>query len=110
IDIASGEYSKEMTLEKLKNFHRRRVEVLAESGADLIAFETIPNKLEAQVVLFDMIAIASTGVTDEDFVSYVRVWCEAGACLIGGCCRTTPNTIRGISKVLQNYVPSESIP
>ncbi|RZS27493.1 hypothetical protein BHM03_00060978 [Ensete ventricosum] len=38
------------------------------------------------------------------------VWCEAGACLIGGCCRTTPNTIRGISKVLQNYVPSESIP
>ncbi|CAL9147933.1 unnamed protein product [Musa hybrid cultivar] len=180
----SGEYSKEMTLENLKNFHRRRVEVLAESGADLIAFETIPNKLEAQAYaelleenntrtpawfsfnskdgvnvvsgdsLIECASIAdsckkvvaiginctpprfiqglilsirkvtkkpiliypnsgerydaekkewvtSTGVTDEDFVSYVRVWCEAGACLIGGCCRTTPNTIRGISKVLQ---------
>ena len=38
-----------MTLEALKEFHRKRVKVLAESGADLIAFETIPNKLEAKV-------------------------------------------------------------
>ncbi|KAK6141357.1 hypothetical protein DH2020_024907 [Rehmannia glutinosa] len=37
-----------MDLEFLKNFHRRRVKVLAESGPDLIAFETVPNKLEAQ--------------------------------------------------------------
>lgn len=68
IDIASGEYSKEMTLEKLKNFHRRRVEVLAESGADLIAFETIPNKLEAQVVLFDMIAIVKLAISFSKFI------------------------------------------
>ncbi|XP_042430376.1 homocysteine S-methyltransferase 2-like [Zingiber officinale] len=180
----SGIYCKEMTLEKLKEFHRRRVEVLAESGADLIAFETIPNKLEAQayaelleegnintpawfsfnskdgvnVVSGDsMVECASiadackkviavginctpprfieglilsikkvtekpiliypnsgerydadkkewvvcTGVTDEDFVSYVRSWHEAGARLIGGCCRTTPRTIGGISKALR---------
>lgn len=42
----------------------------------------------------------SAGVADEDFVSYVGKWCEDGACLIGGCCRTTPNTIRAITKAL----------
>lgn len=47
--IHSGDYGEGMTLENLKDFHRRRVQVLASSGADLIAFETIPNKLEAQV-------------------------------------------------------------
>ena len=45
----SGDYGDAVTLETLKDFHRRRVQVLAESGADLIAFETIPNKLEAEV-------------------------------------------------------------
>ncbi|ONK74343.1 uncharacterized protein A4U43_C03F5260 [Asparagus officinalis] len=44
----SGDYGKSVTVETLKDFHRRRVQVLAESGADLIAFETIPNKIEAQ--------------------------------------------------------------
>lgn len=42
----------------------------------------------------------SNGVVDEDFVSYVGKWQEAGASLFGGCCRTTPNTIRAISKAL----------
>ncbi|CAL9096926.1 unnamed protein product [Musa acuminata var. zebrina] len=221
----SGHYGKDMTIENLKDFHRRRLEVLAEGGADLIVFETIPNKLEAQVVIFwflhcnsfvlhvytflygplemqpqfayaelleednisipawfsfnskdgvnvvsgdsltECVSIAdsckkvvavginctsprfihglilsikkvtkkpiliypnsgerydadkkewveSTGVTDEDFVSYVQVWHEAGACLIGGCCRTTPNTIRGISLALQkeHAIPRESVP
>ncbi|KAG8092932.1 hypothetical protein GUJ93_ZPchr0012g21792 [Zizania palustris] len=44
----SGDYGEAGTLEFLKDFHRRRLEVLAEAGPDLIAFETIPNKLEAQ--------------------------------------------------------------
>ncbi|KAE8702882.1 Homocysteine S-methyltransferase 2 [Hibiscus syriacus] len=44
----SGNYGDSVTLETLKDFHRRRVQILANSGADLIAFETIPNKLEAQ--------------------------------------------------------------
>ena len=39
-----------MSLEFLKNFHRKRVQLLADSGPDLIAFETVPNKLEAQVM------------------------------------------------------------
>lgn len=40
-----------MNLDKLKDFHRRRLQVLVEAGPDLLAFETIPNKLEAQVCL-----------------------------------------------------------
>ncbi|XP_068634862.1 homocysteine S-methyltransferase 3-like [Aristolochia californica] len=179
----SGDYGESVTLETLKSFHRRRVQVLAESGADIIAFETIPNKLEAQayteileeenihipawfsfnskdginVVSGDSILecatiadsckkvvaiginctpprfihglinsirkvsrkpilvypnsgetydgdkkewVESTGVSDDDFVSYVTKWREAGASLIGGCCRTTPNTIKAISRVL----------
>lgn len=45
----SGSYGDHVSLETLKHFHRRRVQVLAASGADFIAFETIPNKLEAKV-------------------------------------------------------------
>ncbi|KAK8956659.1 Homocysteine S-methyltransferase 2 [Platanthera zijinensis] len=183
-----GDYGKEVTLETLKDFHRRRLQVLAESGADLIAFETIPNKVEAlayvdllkengirvpawfsfsgkdeySVVSGDSIVdcasvinacenvvaiginctppryihglilsirkttekpivvypnsgelydadkkewVVSTGTSDEDFISYVGKWCEAGASLIGGCCRTTPRTIRAIAEVLSNVQP-----
>ncbi|XP_057438639.1 selenocysteine methyltransferase [Lotus japonicus] len=181
----SGNYGDAVKLETLKDFHRRRVQVLADAGADLLAFETIPNKLEAQayaelleeedikipawfcfnskdginVVSGDSVVecssiaescnkvvavginctpprfihglivvikkvttkpiviypnsgetydgeikewVQNTGVTDEDFVSYVDKWCELGASLIGGCCRTTPATIRGIYKTLAN--------
>ncbi|KAL5541518.1 hypothetical protein UlMin_009228 [Ulmus minor] len=180
----TGNYGDEVTLEMLKDFHRRRVQILASSGADLIAFETTPNKLDAkayaelleeeegieipawfsftskdgvnavsgesilecatiadsckQVVaiginctpprfIHSLISsirkvsdkpiviypnsgetydaqtkqwLRSNGVEDEDFVSYVGKWREAGASLFGGCCRTTPNTIRAISKAL----------
>jgi homocysteine S-methyltransferase len=34
----------------LADFHRRRLEVLADAGADLVAFETIPSLLEAEVI------------------------------------------------------------
>ncbi|KAA0064007.1 homocysteine S-methyltransferase 2 [Cucumis melo var. makuwa] len=163
----SGIYGDSMTLEALKDFHRKRVKVLAESGADLIAFETIPNKLEAKayaelleeenislpawfafnskdgihVVSGDSYSecvsiaescrntvavginctpprfihglissikkvttkpiviypnsgesydadlkewVQNTGVSDDDFVSYVNKWCETGASLFGG--------------------------
>ncbi|XP_010259111.1 PREDICTED: homocysteine S-methyltransferase 2-like isoform X2 [Nelumbo nucifera] len=155
----SGNYGDAITLATLKDFHRRRIQVLAESGADLIAFETIPNKLEAQAYaelleeddimipawfsfnskdgfnvvsgdsLLECASIAdsckkivavgvnctpprfihglillvqkeSTGVSDEDFVSYVSKWREVGASLVGGCCRTTPNTIKAITRAL----------
>ncbi|XVF66639.1 hypothetical protein PTKIN_Ptkin10aG0053000 [Pterospermum kingtungense] len=156
----SGNYGDSVTLGKLKDFHRRRVQILAKSGVDLIAFETISNKLEVQayaelleeesidipglfsfsskdginVVSGDSISecasiadsctqvtdkpvviypnsgetydaeskrwVKSSGVADEDFVSYVGEWRDAGASLFGGCCRTTPNTIRAISRIL----------
>ncbi|XP_062108278.1 homocysteine S-methyltransferase 3 [Humulus lupulus] len=179
----TGKYGDEVSVERLKDFHRRRVQVLANSGADLIAFETTPNKIEAQAYvevveeeeidipvwmsfsstdgmnsasgdsMMECAAIAdsckqvvaiginctpprfitnlisclrkvsckpiviypnsgetydsgskkwirSNGVVEEDFVSCVRKWQEAGASLFGGCCRTTPNTIRAISKLL----------
>ncbi|KAL6978556.1 sulfide-quinone oxidoreductase [Sarracenia purpurea var. burkii] len=181
----SGDYGDAMNLEQLKDFHRRRVQVLADSGADLIAFETVPNKLEAQAYaelleeedikipawlsfnskdgvnvvsgdsLVECSAIAeackkviavginctpprfihnlilsikkvttkpilvypnsgesydgarkewvqNSGVSDEDFVSYVNTWCEVGASLVGGCCRTTPITIRAMYRTLIN--------
>lgn len=47
--LNSGDYGDKVSREYLKDFHRRRVQILASSGADLIAFETIPNKLEAEV-------------------------------------------------------------
>jgi len=179
----SGDYGEAGTIGFLKDFHRRRLQVLAEAGPDLIAFETIPNKLEAQAYvelleecnihipawfsfnskdgvnivsgdsLIECATIAdkcakvgavginctpprfihglilsirkitdkpiliypnsgetydgvrkewveSTGVSDGDFVSYISEWCKDGATLIGGCCRTTPNTIRAIQRTL----------
>ncbi|KAG6523691.1 hypothetical protein ZIOFF_013567 [Zingiber officinale] len=56
----SGNYGQEITVETVKDFHRRRLEVLSEAGADIIAFETIPNKLEAQVS-FDVFVELSNG-------------------------------------------------
>ncbi|KAK7285311.1 hypothetical protein RJT34_20078 [Clitoria ternatea] len=179
----SGNYGNAITVETLKDFHRRRVQTLADSGADLLAFETVPNKIEAQayaqlleeedikipawfsfnskdginvvsgdsvlecgsiaescnkvvavginctpprfihdlIVLLKKVTtkpiviypnsgetydadrkewVQNTGVTDEDYVSYVNKWCELGASLVGGCCRTTPATIKGIYRTL----------
>ncbi|CAE5968219.1 unnamed protein product [Arabidopsis arenosa] len=188
----SGIYGDSVSKETLKDFHRRRVQILANSGADLIAFETIPNKLEAEAYadlleedinipawfsftskdgvtvprgdsvvecakvadsctkvvaiginctapryIHDLIIslrqvtrkpivvypnsgeiydglnkkwIKSEGESEEDFVSYVSKWRDAGASLFGGCCRTTPNTIRAIAKVLSGESPAASKP
>ena len=52
-----GEYHGNYGLDKeaLVDFHRPRMEVLAHSDADMLAFETIPSKLEAQA-LIDLLA------------------------------------------------------
>ncbi|CAN1233126.1 Homocysteine S-methyltransferase 2 [Linum perenne] len=164
----SGVYGDAVNLNTLKEFHRRRLQILAESGPDLIAFETIPNKVEAQAYaelleeegidvpawfafnskdgvnvvsgdslvecatiaerctrvvavginctpprfihgLISAVKKQNTGVSDEDFVSHVNKWCDAGACLVGGCCRTTPNTIRAIYRTLSNRTTASQL-
>ncbi|GFP84647.1 homocysteine s-methyltransferase 1 [Phtheirospermum japonicum] len=180
----SGNYGPTVTLEKLKDFHRRRLQVLVRAGPDLLAFETIPNKLEAQACvelldeenveipswicfssvdgenapsgesfeeclhiintsskvravgincapphfvlsliqkfkkltgkaivvypnsgeIWDGIAkrwLPSKCFDDEKFELFATRWRDAGAKLIGGCCRTTPATIRAISEALK---------
>ncbi|XP_043715632.1 homocysteine S-methyltransferase 1 [Telopea speciosissima] len=180
----SGNYGPEISLDKLKDFHRRRLQVLVEAGPDLLAFETIPNKLEAQACVelldeekvqipswicfssvdgehapsgesfkecLDMInssdKVNAVGINcappqfmeglickfkkftekpivvypnsgevwdgrakrwlpskcfdDDKFKLFATRWRDSGAKLIGGCCRTTPSTIRAISKVLK---------
>lgn len=44
-----GEYG--VGRQALRDFHRERLEVLAETGADLFAFETIPSRAEAEVLV-----------------------------------------------------------
>ncbi|KAG6486039.1 hypothetical protein ZIOFF_054609 [Zingiber officinale] len=68
----SGNYGQEITVEIVKDFHRRRLEVLSEAGADIIAFETIPNKLEAQVS-FDVFVELSNG-SCSSFVAHLGTW------------------------------------
>ncbi|XP_020236609.1 homocysteine S-methyltransferase 3 isoform X2 [Cajanus cajan] len=178
-----GDYGDAVTVQTLKDFHRERVKILVDAGADLIAFETIPNKLEAKAYaelleeegietpawfsfsckdesnvvsgdsIFECASIAdscrqvvavgvnctaprfvhglissitkatskpvlvypnsgetyiaesnqwvkSSGLAEDDFVPYIGKWRDAGASLFGGCCRTTPNTIRGIAEAI----------
>jgi homocysteine S-methyltransferase len=164
----------------LRDFHQPRLQVLAEAGADLLAFETIPCLREALVLahlleelpamsawlsfscqdgtrncegedvgvcaaaLQPFVQITAIGVnctrpqyvssllrrmaraTDKPLLAYPnsgeryeatqktwlgsavdvpfadqsRSWYEAGARLIGGCCRTTPKDIAALRHVL----------
>ncbi|KOM36074.1 hypothetical protein LR48_Vigan02g222400 [Vigna angularis] len=182
-----GDYGDSVTVQTLKDFHRGRVKILVDAGADLIAFETIPNKLEAQAYaelldeegietpawfsfsckdesnvvsgdsIFECASVAdscrqvvavgvnctaprfihglissikkatskpvlvypnsgetyisesnqwvkSSESAKDDFVPYIGKWRDAGASLFGGCCRTTPNTIRGIAEAIYGKV------
>ena len=46
----SGDYG-QITIEELKDFHRPRIQILLDQGVDLLALETIPNRLEAQALI-----------------------------------------------------------
>ncbi|TXN30366.1 homocysteine S-methyltransferase [Lacisediminihabitans profunda] len=52
----SGDYG--LTVPQLRQWHRRRIQVLAASAADLLAVETIPSLAEAEAVALE---IAGTG-------------------------------------------------
>jgi homocysteine S-methyltransferase len=172
-----GDYG--LSLTDLMDFHRPRMAVLANSGADMLACETIPCLLEAQAllkvledfpqmtawfsfsakdalhtnhgelisdcarVLGDHPQVAAIGVnctapefvtelvanargattkpilaypnsgevydatqkrwlgesSCSSFATQAQTWFEAGAAVIGGCCRTTPKHIRELSKM-----------
>ena len=53
----TGDYG--MTVEQLREFHRPRLAVLADAGADVVAFETIPCAAEVEAVLAE---IDGTGI------------------------------------------------
>jgi len=172
-----GDYG--LTVEELKDFHRPRIQVLANSGADLLACETIPC-LEEGLALVEvmrefaplpfwlsfsckdgqhacsgqpfadcaalanqssnmvavgvnctppqfvaqLVAIARQitntpilvypnkgetwdavhkcwlpGGDHADFITEAKHWQQAGASIIGGCCRTSPEDIRALVEV-----------
>jgi homocysteine S-methyltransferase len=45
----SGDYG--LSRDALREFHRPRLEILADAGPDLLAFETIPSRLEAEAIV-----------------------------------------------------------
>ncbi|CAI7790811.1 unnamed protein product [Closterium sp. NIES-53] len=51
VSPCSGDYGADMTVERLMDFHRRRLQVLAAAGPDIIAMETIPCHIEAQALV-----------------------------------------------------------
>lgn len=53
----SGDYG--LTVRQLRAFHRPRLEVLAGSGADVLALETVPTAVEAEALLLE---VADLGV------------------------------------------------
>ena len=46
----TGDYG-QITIKELKEFHRPRIQILLDQGVDLLALETIPNRLEAQALI-----------------------------------------------------------
>ena len=46
----SGDYG-EITINELKDFHRPRIQILLDQGVELLALETIPNRLETQALI-----------------------------------------------------------
>lgn len=168
--------------EELKDFHRSRIELLVEAGADLLACETIPSLLEAEAIaevltefpgvyawisfsakdafhisngetaaecakyLDGQEQVAAIGINctapafveslireiaqetakpiivypnsgeaydpasktwdgkalEQRYSSLSQVWHRAGATVIGGCCRTSPQDIEGIAAWVRN--------
>lgn len=173
-----GDYG--LTRNELVEFHRRRMDVLVGAGADLLACETVPCRVEAEALTLLLADYANTpawisfscrsesevshgesfpeclrvafgadqivaaglnctppalvsgllvfakGVSEKPLAAYpnsgeswdgerhcwlpgsgpapneslAKQWHDLGARLIGGCCRTTPDTIRALSRGL----------
>merc|ERR1712129_232107 len=44
----------------------------------------------------------NTTMTDEQYAEYAVNWYKSGANIIGGCCRTTPDTIKTLKQTIMN--------
>jgi len=47
----TGDYLSRVSKEELSEFHRPKVQALISAKVDLLAFETVPGRLEAEVLL-----------------------------------------------------------
>jgi homocysteine S-methyltransferase len=50
----TGDYVDELTVAELREFHRPRLQVLAEAGADVLACETLPAAAEVEALLQEL--------------------------------------------------------
>ncbi|KAJ8444673.1 hypothetical protein Cgig2_030347 [Carnegiea gigantea] len=104
----SGMYGKDVDVTKLKAFHRRRLQILAGAGPDLLAFETIPNKLETQWNVWATQYVDMATV--KDFSRHrLEILAGAGPDLLGF--ETTPNKLetQAIVELLEEeniHIPS----
>ena len=76
-------------LQQLVDFHRPRLEVLLEAGADLLAFETIPSRKEAEALIKllpefpDAQALFSFSCKDDRHVSHGELFSECTELVAG---------------------------
>jgi homocysteine S-methyltransferase len=74
----TGDYVTEVTVARLRAFHRPRMELLAEAGADVLACETVPAAAEAEALIAEADALgipvwlSLTTVLDGDGVVRTR--------------------------------------
>jgi homocysteine S-methyltransferase len=74
----SGGYVESVGVAELRAFHRPRMELLAEAGADVLACETVPAAAEAEALLAEADALgvpiwlSLTTVVDDDGVARTR--------------------------------------
>jgi homocysteine S-methyltransferase len=74
----TGDYAADLGVDALRRFHRRRMQVLAEAGADVLACETVPAAAEAEALVAEAQALgvpiwlSLTTVVDDDGVVRTR--------------------------------------
>lgn len=109
------------TWDEVRAFHRRRLEVLVDSGPDLFAIETMPSAAEAQIVVeelrrrtdapawvsFTCRDESSTSAGDEFTVAVEAV--SGGVQLVGVNC-TAPHHVQPLLRSLGGSVPAVVYP
>lgn len=59
------------------------------------------NMMRDQLIWIVLNEQPAKSFDDDNFECFATSWRDAGAKLIGGCCRTTPSTVQVISKALK---------